>query len=143
MKLAFRQTGGFHEKVAYDFLIRGSALEACLAQALERMDLALNMLDAQRVSPQSHASRGVVQVAAAPIALAPIVLVAAGVTILVGVTIYVATEAIDVASESNRCRQVKEKCIDHCSGLAGLPAPGGGRFRGCMRECMEAQGCSY
>lgn len=45
--------------------------------------------------------------------------------------------------EAQRCREVKEKCIDHCSGPAGLPAPGGGRFRGCMRECMEAQGCSY
>lgn len=44
--------------------------------------------------------------------------------------------------EAQRCREVKERCIDHCSGPAGLPAPGGGRFRGCMRECMEAQGCS-
>lgn len=25
----------------------------------------------------------------------------------------------------------------------GLPAPGGGRFRRCMRECMGREGCSY
>jgi hypothetical protein len=65
---------------------------------------------------------------------------------VVGAMVLSTTSAAVTAAEEAeraRCREVKEKCIGHCSGPAGLPAPGGGRFRGCMRECMELQGCSF
>ncbi len=127
-----------------DSMLNGSDIEECLTGVLELMVVPGTATNTRHnVSTQSRSMIGVVQAAAAPIALLPIVLVAAGVTILVGVTIYVATQAIDAGSETARCREVKEKCIAHCSGPAGLPAPGGGRFRGCMRECMESQGCSF
>lgn len=127
-----------------DSMVAGSDIERCLTDVLERMVVpGVAMTAGHDVSPVSRSMVGVIQVAVAPIALTPIVLVAAGVTILVGVTIYVATEAIDAARESQRCREVKDKCIDHCSGPAGLPAPGGGRFRQCMRECMQSHGCSF
>ncbi len=122
-----------------DSMISGSALEACLTRALEDMELTPNILNARRVSPQSRSSLGVVQVAAAPIALAPIALVAAGVTILVGVTIYVATEALN---ERERCRKVLQMCIHKCTEET-LPT---GTFNGdpffqCRRRCLEAENC--
>ena len=121
-----------------DSMISGSALEACLTRALEDMELTPNILNARRVSPQSRSSLGVVQVAAAPIALAPIALVAAGVTILVGVTIYVATEAL---TERERCKKVKAECIAYCSMDTlhqGRPEP---EFTRCMRACLEKDNC--
>ena len=126
-----------------DSMLGGSPLERCLASAFERMAIPDLVANTQQMSPASRSMVGVVQAAAAPVALLPIALAAAGVTILVGATIYVAMEVTDAASEILRCRAVKETCIDHCSGPSGLPAPGGGRFRGCMRECMEAAGCSF
>lgn len=53
------------------------------------------------------------------------------------------TATATTTTTAQQCREAKEKCIDHCSGPAGLPAPGGGRFRACMRVCMESHGCSY
>ncbi|MCC6556370.1 MAG: RHS repeat-associated core domain-containing protein, partial [Polyangiaceae bacterium] len=44
--------------------------------------------------------------------------------------------------EQERCRRVKEQCLEECSDSA-FPSPGGGRFRRCVRECMERSGCSY
>jgi hypothetical protein len=94
--------------------------------ASRRYDQGTRSLAMRRdVSSQSRSVMGVVQAAAAPIALTPIVLFAGSVTILIGVTIYVASEAVDAVSEAQRCRAVKEQCIIHCSGPAGLPAPGG------------------
>ena len=98
-----------------DSMMSGSALEACLTRALEDMELTPNILDAPRVSPQSRSSLGVVQAAAAPIALLPIVLVAGGVTILVGVTIYVGAEAIDAVGKYRR-RPNKNRCLDAAAG---------------------------
>jgi hypothetical protein len=131
--------------------LREPSLEVCFERALAAMDVpedALRLRGAKPVSGgestySSRANFGIVQAAAAPIALLPMVIVASGVTILVGVTIYVAAQTIDAVSEAQRCYEVKEKCIIYCSGSAGLPAPGGGRFRGCMRECMESHGCSF
>jgi RHS repeat-associated protein len=40
------------------------------------------------------------------------------------------------------CQRIKEECIEYCS-EHGLPAPGGGRFRRCMRTCMQLHGCSF
>jgi hypothetical protein len=125
-----------------DSMLGGNALEHCIAGELERMSIPSAAMK-HNVSSQSRSVVGVVQAAAAPIALAPIVLVAGTVTILLGITIYVAAEAVDAVSEAQRCRAVKEQCINHCSGSAGLPAPGGGRFRRCMHDCMQAQGCSF
>jgi hypothetical protein len=125
-----------------DSMLDGNDLERCFAGELERMSMP-SAANRRNVSSPSRSVVSVVQAAAAPIALAPIVLVAGTVTILLGITIYVASEAVDAVSEAQRCRAVKEQCINHCSGPAGLPAPGGGRFRRCMHDCMQAQGCSF
>jgi RHS repeat-associated protein len=42
------------------------------------------------------------------------------------------------------CKQVKEDCIDSCLDKLGKnPMDQGAPFRKCIRECMEAAGCSY
>ena len=98
-----------------DSMISGSALEVCLTQAFEDMELTPAILNAQHVSPQSRSNLGVVQAAAAPIALLPIVLVAGGVTILVGVTIYVGAGAIDAVGKYRR-KPNKNRCLDAAAG---------------------------
>lgn len=99
-----------------DSMVAGSDLEACLTSALERMNVPATALNGQSVSPPSRSMVGVVQAAAAPIALAPIVLVVGGVAILVGVTIYVATTDVtvdDVLDAARRRRPInKNRCLD-------------------------------
>ncbi len=89
----------------------------------------------------SRADVGIVQAAAAPIAFLPIVLVAGGVTILVGVAVVVVAHAIDdVKAEKERCRQVNEACQIKC--LPTLKhSDFGNLFHRCMRQCREAAGC--
>ncbi len=78
-----------------DSMLTNSDLEACLSKALEHMEIPATALNTQHgVTPLSRSAVGIAQAAAAPIALLPIILVAGGVTILVGVTIYVAVEAV-------------------------------------------------
>jgi hypothetical protein len=86
------------------------------------------------------------------IVLGEIVIEAVGYTILFAITVELVDEVGTAVAgvlrrlgedEDKRCGEVKEKCIAYCSGSPGLPAPGGGRFRRCMRECMEAEGCSF
>jgi RHS repeat-associated protein len=48
----------------------------------------------------------------------------------------------DSEDDDAYCQRVKEHCIDLCTEQA-LPSPGGGRFRKCMRLCMQSAGCSY
>jgi hypothetical protein len=122
-----------------DSMLGGSPLEVCLTAALERMTVPATALNTQNGAPQSRSMVGVVQAAAAPIALLPIVIVSAGVTILVGVTIYVIAESL---TEKERCKQVKEFCISKCTDET-LPT---GTFNGdpffqCRRRCLEAANC--
>lgn len=100
-----------------------------------------------RTDGQGTAARGLIgnpalaaaAAAAAAAVLADLVIEAGGVTIIFTIAVVLAKDD----AETIRCREVKERCIIHCSGSPGLPAPGGGRFRRCMRECMEAEGCSF
>ncbi|MDI1450647.1 hypothetical protein [Polyangium sp. 6x1] len=86
------------------------------------------------------------------IRLIPVVVGSGGTMIVVAVAVLVVVAAVSLKDDTpkpkdddddKRCREVKEKCIAFCSGSPGLPAPGGGRFRRCMRECMQAEGCSF
>jgi len=72
---------------------------------------------------------------------------AGGTTILLTITIGLAISgAMDIAEaldELERCKKVKERCLARSSVPAGLLGPRGGKFRRCMRECMESQGCLF
>jgi len=121
----------------------GTELEKCLTNVLEHMDVPDSVLSTSQVSPRSRSAVGIVQAAAVPIAMLPIILIAGGVTILVGVTIIVLAHAADdVAAEKERCRQVKEFCISKCTEET-IPT---GTFNGdpffqCRRRCLEAENC--
>jgi hypothetical protein len=119
-----------------DSMLDGSPLEHCLATALEQMDTSMVQ---SNVSPQSQGMIGVVQALAAPIALAPIALVAGGATIVVGAMFYLASEAV---KERERCKQVKADCIAKCT-KETLPTGtyNGDPFFQCRRTCLEAAGC--
>lgn len=100
-----------------DSMIPGSELESCLTKVFERMEITESMVSTSSVSPTSRSVVGVVQVAAAPIALLPIILVAGGFTILLGVTIYVAVEAVEDVIEAARRRPItKNRCLDAAAG---------------------------
>lgn len=121
-----------------DSMLNGNALEICLVHSLEQMDESRAASFQPNVSPQSRSMIGVVQAAAAPIALLPIALAAAGVTILVGVTIYVAAEV--TKDDTAHCKEVKEDCIVACNNK--LPTGDFGfRFWNCVNRCMRTAGC--
>lgn len=104
-----------------DSMLGGSELEVCLTDALEQMNVPASAMNAQHgVTPRSRGMVGVVQAAAAPIALLPIVLVVGGVTILAVVTISVAsgTDVNDVIDAARRRRPAitKSRCLDAAAG---------------------------
>lgn len=123
-----------------DSMVAGSNLEGCLTSALEEMAVPASAMNTQYgVTPQSRLMVGIVQAAAAPIALLPIVLVAGGVTILIGVTIYVAAESL---TEKERCNMVKAGCIQSCTdGFMPSGQPDGMPYHECLRKCLEAKNC--
>jgi hypothetical protein len=132
-------TGSGNTVNVHDSMIPSSELEACMTNVLERMVVPDSVSSTPQASPKSRSMVGIVQVAAAPIALLPIVLVAAGVTILVGVTIYVATESL---KEKERCKTVKADCIQSCTdGFMPSGQPDGMPFHECLRKCLEAENC--
>ena len=129
-----------------DSTLREPSLEACFKRALAAMDVPKNVLRSRGSRPFSggessyspRAELGIVQAAAAPIALLPMVIVAGGVTILVGVTIHVISESV---KERERCKKVKQGCIDDCSDDTlddGFHEP---MFSRCVRSCMEQANC--
>lgn len=121
-----------------DSMLGGSPLEHCLAGVLEQMDAPVTANFQPNVSSSSRSMVGVVQAAAAPIALLPIAIVAGGVTILIGVTIYVATEALE---ERERCKRVKADCLAYCSIDTLHQGRAEPEFTRCMRVCLEKENC--
>lgn len=86
--------------------------------------------------PHSRSSVGVVQAVAAPIALAPMLIPALGVTIIVAISI----EIVRNAASGPDCKEVKEDCIVACN--PKLPTPDFGfKFWNCVKRCMETAGC--
>jgi hypothetical protein len=130
-----------------DSLLGDRGIESCMVHALRGMSLPASILRrAGRVSPESrqyvgNAAAGVL------VALGPIVLVAAGITFIVVVSVYVVSEtatstrdAIDEDAEKERCKKVKNKCIGDCQKT--LPTPDHGfKFWNCVNKCMEVEGC--
>lgn len=102
-----------------DSMIPGTELEACLTNVLENLEIHNSVSSISKMSPKSRSLVGVVQAAAAPIALLPIVLVAGGFTILLGVTLYVVAEAVEDVIEAirkYRPKPTKNRCLDAAAG---------------------------
>lgn len=135
-----------------DSILRDAALESCMANALQSMSVPQS-ITARRspglVSPQSRRLSGNVVVLGGAITLSPILLIAAGVTIIVGVTIYVLTDAstatrdaTDEDAEKERCQKVLDMCIEKCTEET-IPSGtlDGDPFFKCRRQCLEAHNC--
>lgn len=128
-----------------DSMIRDRTLIACMTHALEDMslspsDLAMRSSPPESgglVAPRSRELMGNPAIlGGAFVAIGPIVLVAAGVTILVAVFVY------GVARISDECRKAKQDCIEKCTDTK-LPTGtyDGMPYHECMRICMDAAGC--
>jgi hypothetical protein len=97
-------------------------MEACMARALEDMPVPLSVVQAlseqaeqaEAVSPESRGLMGnpLAAVVGGVISLAPAVLTAAGVTVIVGVTIYAGEEIVEAVKRRKRKNRHKEQCID-------------------------------
>lgn len=84
----------------------------------------------------SRGEVGVVQAVVAPIALAPIVIPALGVTIIVAISVSIIRDAVSGPD----CNEVKADCIVACNGK--LPTGDFGfRFWNCVNRCMRTAGC--
>jgi hypothetical protein len=99
------ESGSVDAAKVRESMIPDSGMESCMVSALEAMSVPLSVmakLISQSDSPQSRGYMGNVFVLGAAVNLVPIVIVAAGVTILVAVTVHVAEEAIE-AIKGRKC----------------------------------------
>ncbi|UQA58643.1 hypothetical protein [Polyangium aurulentum] len=104
---------GYVERVKVrDSDVAGQGIEACMVNALGAMQvpryIVQRMIASGPVSPGSRGAMGNVMAAAgAAVTLVPIVIVAAGVTFIVAVTLHAAEEAVEA---SKRRRKVERLC---------------------------------
>jgi hypothetical protein len=151
------ESGRVREAKVRDSIIPDRGMESCMVRALEAMAVpgsVMAMRSSHRasnglISPESRGHTGNVLVLGAAIELAPILIVAAGVTILVAVTVHLMSDAsssphdaTDEQRERERCKRVLERCIEKCTDET-LPT---GTFNGdpffkCRRQCLEAENC--
>jgi hypothetical protein len=146
-------------------------LEACMAGALRSLsadDLPMRhsgSVPRGPVAPESRAPLGQAQaltcLASPPCLLAVGLLIGAA---YIAVQIYVHAQsqsstakpkprtaptattmptAVTVDDEGERCKKVKEECLDTCSDTALPTGNFGASFRKCMRACMGAKGCAF
>lgn len=131
-----------------DSTLGDESIESCMVRVLRGMSLPTSVAGLRSsepaygglVAPQSRALMGnpVVLVGTA-VALTPIVIVAAGVTVLVAVVVYAMSS---VGPLSDACREAKEACIVECSD-SHLPTGtySGDPFHKCVTDCMKRAGC--
>ena len=98
-----------------DSMFAGTELEACLTSVLEGMEVPDSVMSTSQVSPNSRSLNGTAWALAGPVSLLPIILVAFGYTIVIGVTIYVAVEIVEAAKKW-RPKPTKNRCLDAAAG---------------------------
>jgi hypothetical protein len=118
-------------------------MASCMGGVLEGMPVppfVVQALLADADPPQSRGSMGFVMVLAGGVALVPVTLAAAGVTVLVGVTIYLTEEVIETVKRRRKSRKIREECIAECTD-SSLPTPDFGfKFWNCVNDCMRRRG---
>jgi hypothetical protein len=144
--LGANEQGNVLEVKLHDATLRDTSLEACFERALAAMKVPQEALQLRVAKPfsggestySSRTSAGFVQALAAPIALAPIIIPALGVTIIVAISLDIVRK---LTAEQERCKQVKQGCLDDCSDDTlddGFHEP---MFSRCVRSCMEQANC--
>ena len=114
-------------------------MQMCMRIALRAAGIPAEVFQSASVTPESRKHLGVAQAAGGIVALGPIIIAAAGVTIGVYVVVVV-MEQVENA-EKERCKAVKERCIEYCSDAVldqGFHEP---YFSRCLRTCMEKANC--
>jgi hypothetical protein len=109
------------------------AMESCMADAIEGMRVPLFVVqaltphaEAEAVSPASRGLIGnpLLLAAAAVVELVPVLVVAAGVTVIVGVSIYASEEIIETVKRRNKRKdKIKERCNDMFEVCQGMGPP--------------------
>ena len=128
-----------------------SGLEACIKIALRATDVPSQAVEtalaAPEVTPESRKHVGVAQAAGAIVALAPIILAAAGVTIGVYVVVVATDAAIEAANKRQKIEKICMLLLEECLGHPDQPPERQstwGRKKdcgACYRECVNhAQG---
>ncbi|UQA57705.1 hypothetical protein [Polyangium aurulentum] len=113
--------GGHVERVKVrDSDVAGQGIESCMVDALGAMQvprhIVRGMFASGPVSPGSRGAMGNVMAAAgAAVTLVPIVIVAAGVTFIVAVTLHAAEEAVEAISQKaeKQCAKLRDACLEN------------------------------
>ncbi|UQA61683.1 hypothetical protein [Polyangium aurulentum] len=113
--------GGHVERVKVrDSDVAGQGIEACMVNALGAMQvpryIVRGMFASGSVSPGARGAMGNVMAAAgAAVTLVPIVIVAAGVTFIVAVTLHAAEEAVEAISKKkeDECMKLLVACLEN------------------------------
>ena len=98
--------------------VAGQGIESCMLDALRAMQvprhIVQRMIASGTVSPGSRGAVGNVLVVGAAVNLVPIVIVAAGVTFIVAVTLHVAEEAVEAISKKkeSECMKLQVECLE-------------------------------
>jgi hypothetical protein len=110
-----------------DSMIGDREIESCMVRALEVMSLpssitAMRSLQpvSRRMPAESRAPMGTVMVFGAGVSLIPITIVAAGVTIIVGITLYGVLSGVDMIAEA-----IKRRECPPCKLIDGTVVPVG------------------
>jgi hypothetical protein len=138
-------TGDVDRVKVRDSLIGDRTIESCMSRALEAMAVprsVLRRLASEPVSPQSRGAMGNVLVVGGAVSLVPIVIVVAGVTFVVAVTLYIAEETAEAISRraESWCQRLLNECLvnekqpEWNREIYGDKKDCGACFRRCMTE---------
>lgn len=133
-------------------------VQSCIVQALRNMSMPIFVVekarkeaDSQRLAPgarQLVADTSMMTAHAAELEtlitrLGPVFIRAGAVGIVIVIGVVVIAETVKYAEqERERCKAVKQGCIERCSeDFLDIGQPDGMAFHECLRKCLEAQGC--
>jgi hypothetical protein len=130
-----------------DSIIGDPGIESCMVSALRGMSLPASITRTGRVSPESRRYVGNAG-AGALVALGPIALAAAGITVLMVVTVYIVEETVEAISKRERkkiddkCQELLHECLDHPKHPDGKSSDFGENkpCGDCKRQCVHQKG---
>jgi hypothetical protein len=113
------ESGGVERVKIRDSIIGDGGIESCIVRALEGMQvpgyIVRRMMASHEVSPRSRGAVGNVLVVGAAVELVPILIVAAGVTFIVAVSLHVGEEVAEAISKKKeeKCMKLLVACLEN------------------------------
>ena len=112
------ESGSVRAAKVRESMLPDGGMEACMVSALEAMSVPLSVmarLTSPSISSESRGYMGDVTILGGAVNLLPIVIVAAGVTILVAITVHAADDLVEAIKRRRKvekmCAQLRDQCL--------------------------------